>query len=185
MAVDALRTSIRDLHASKSAAYGNAWKKRGEVLSVLANLARKIDRLEVLAAQGVQLAGEETVLDTALDLFVYALKYQSYLADLDENVAAVLFPASMRHPFSEDTQGFDYLLRTHKFVAGNPWPMAVQDISYQFQRIEACFTGLQPRSGVQARFVEAQKLADLAGALVRTLSPPTDTLKNSHGKVSP
>ena len=38
------REAVRQLHRRKDAAYRDAWKKRGEVLSILANIARKVDR---------------------------------------------------------------------------------------------------------------------------------------------
>lgn len=41
-----LRDALRRLHRDKDATYRDAWKKRGEVISILANVARKVDRLE-------------------------------------------------------------------------------------------------------------------------------------------
>lgn len=65
-----------NLHEEKNKAYGNSWRKRGEVLGILANLARKVDRL---GADG----GGDTALDTAIDLFVYAVKYRVFLESED------------------------------------------------------------------------------------------------------
>src|SRR5690606_27261083 len=56
----------------KGKAYGGSWKKRGEQLSILPNIARKIDRL------GVAGAGD-TAADTAVDLMVYLAKYYQWL----------------------------------------------------------------------------------------------------------
>lgn len=56
------------LHREKDAAYGISWCKRGEQIGILANIARKIDRL---GAEG----GGDTSTDTAIDLLVYTLKY--------------------------------------------------------------------------------------------------------------
>lgn len=60
------------LHAEKHASYGDSWKKRGEKLSILANIARKVDRLGV---------GDsfDTSADTAIDLWVYLAKYLCWL----------------------------------------------------------------------------------------------------------
>lgn len=62
-------------HDSKHAAYGNSWKKRGEQLSILPNIARKVDRL------GGTDTDDENAADTALDLMVYLAKYRVWLED--------------------------------------------------------------------------------------------------------
>ena len=66
---------VADLHAAKHAGYGDSWKKRGELMSILPNIARKVDRL--------QQPGDdvETTADTAIDLLVYLLKYRWWLVD--------------------------------------------------------------------------------------------------------
>jgi hypothetical protein len=64
------------LHDQKHAAYGHSWKKRGEMLGIMANIARKVDRL------GGAETDDETSADTAGDLLVYLAKYQSFLFDL-------------------------------------------------------------------------------------------------------
>ncbi len=43
---DVFREVVTRLHRVKDAAYRDAWKRRGEVISILANIARKVDRLE-------------------------------------------------------------------------------------------------------------------------------------------
>lgn len=62
------------LHNQKSTAYGNSWKKRGEVFSIIPNVARKVDR--ILANTETD---DETRLDTAMDLVVYLAKYTLWL----------------------------------------------------------------------------------------------------------
>jgi len=61
-----------ELHAEKHKAYGNSWKKRGEMLGIMANCARKVDRLGVAG-------GGDTAADTAIDLLVYFIKYELWL----------------------------------------------------------------------------------------------------------
>jgi len=61
--------AVRRLHEAKAAAYRGAWKRRGEVLSILANIARKVDRLEC-ALDGAAVTPDEARLDTAIDLLV-------------------------------------------------------------------------------------------------------------------
>jgi thymidylate synthase len=60
------------LHAEKNAAYGDSWKRRGEMLGIMANIARKVDRLGVPG-------GGDTAADTAIDLLVYLIKYNLWL----------------------------------------------------------------------------------------------------------
>src|SRR5699024_2263028 len=69
-----LAAEIEILHDSKHAAYGDSWKRRGETLGILANIARKVDRLGTTD-------DTETALDTAVDLLVYLTKYQAWLSD--------------------------------------------------------------------------------------------------------
>jgi thymidylate synthase len=60
------------LHAEKNAAYGDSWKRRGEMLGIMANIARKVDRLGVPG-------GGDTAADTAIDMLVYLIKYNLWL----------------------------------------------------------------------------------------------------------
>lgn len=89
--------AVRRLHLAKDAAYRNSWKKRGEVMSIMANISRKVDRLEN-AATGAPPTSDESILDTAVDLLVYTLKYQTYLADQDASVATTLSGRQARLP---------------------------------------------------------------------------------------
>ena len=66
---------LDELQKTKHESYGNSWKKRGEVLGILANIARKTDRLG-------KSDDYETALDTAADLLIYLIKHQSFLYDL-------------------------------------------------------------------------------------------------------
>lgn len=83
---------VVELHRVKHKSYGDSWKKRGETLGILANIARKVDRLGSTDEY-------ETAMDTAVDLLVYLVKYQLFLLDQTtgssysdghEQVAAVL-----------------------------------------------------------------------------------------------
>lgn len=67
---------VIDLHNEKHAAYGDSWMKRGEVFSILPNIARKIDRL----ASGLD-TSDEAQADTAIDLLVYLAKYRCWLTE--------------------------------------------------------------------------------------------------------
>jgi thymidylate synthase len=93
---------INALHAEKHAAYGDSWKRRGEI-GILANIARKVDRI----GTGLD-TRDETQADTAQDLLVYLAKYRCWLYGLEgnpEDVSKVL--AEM--PFDTDRAiAFDY-----------------------------------------------------------------------------
>ena len=65
---------VAQLHREKHAAYGDSWKKRGEMLGIMANIARKMDRLGVAG-------GGDTAADTAIDLLVYLIKYRLWLCE--------------------------------------------------------------------------------------------------------
>lgn len=71
---------VSNLHAEKHEAYGHSWCKRGEMLGIMANLARKVDRL------GVSGAGD-TSADTAIDLLVYLVKYRLWLVHPEGEIA--------------------------------------------------------------------------------------------------
>jgi thymidylate synthase len=64
---------VAGLHAEKHVAYGDSWKKRGESIGIMANIARKVDRLGVAG-------GGDTSADTAIDMLVYLIKYDLWLA---------------------------------------------------------------------------------------------------------
>lgn len=85
---------VENLHAEKHAVYGDSWKKRGEQIGIMANIARKIDRL------GEAGAGD-TAADTAIDLLVYLVKYGQWLDGEDdgpEGVRRVLRRVSNQKP---------------------------------------------------------------------------------------
>jgi len=71
---------LSKLHTHKSRGYGDAWRKRGELLAIFTNLARKYDRLVVALDEGTD-STDERLLDTAGDLCVYAAKYLTWLAE--------------------------------------------------------------------------------------------------------
>lgn len=65
---------VSNLHREKHEVYGDSWKRRGEMLGILANIARKVDRLGVAG-------GGDTSADTAIDLLCYLVKYRLWLTD--------------------------------------------------------------------------------------------------------
>jgi hypothetical protein len=71
---------LSTLHIHKNRGYGDAWRKRGELLAVFTNLARKYDRLVIALDEGTN-STDERLIDTAGDLCVYAAKYLTWLAE--------------------------------------------------------------------------------------------------------
>ena len=63
---------LLSVHAEKSAVYGSSWCKRGELFSIIPNIARKVDRL------GSPGAGDSE-LDTRMDLVAYLSLYTGWL----------------------------------------------------------------------------------------------------------
>lgn len=68
----AFTQAVSKLHGEKHQAYGDSWKKRGELIGIMANCARKVDRL------GVEGGGDSSA-DTVIDLLVYLVKYHMWL----------------------------------------------------------------------------------------------------------
>lgn len=98
-----LRDAISALHAAKDSVYGDSWKRRGEQMSVIANIARKVDRLVI--GDGGGSASIEPEFDNAADLLVYAVKYETYLADATSTRSAL-----DNKTWSDGTSGFDQLV---------------------------------------------------------------------------
>ena len=159
------REAVARLHRAKDAVYRDAWKRRGEVISILANIARKVDRLEY-GLDGAPATAGESWLDTAVDLLVYCLKYQAYLADLHSGTAARLFGGS------DVPAGFEVLLSRADLrpltVASQPVTEAAERVVSQFGELEACFHELTSTRPVPVRLDRLIALTDAAVALAGT-----------------
>jgi hypothetical protein len=167
------REAVARLHRAKNAAYRDAWKRRGEVISILANIARKVDRLEY-GLDGAPATAGESWLDTAVDLLVYCLKYQAYLADLHSETAARLFGGSgVRPPYSDGPAEFEVLLSRADLrpvtVASQPVTEAAERVVSRFGELEACFHELTSARPVPVRLARLNALTDAAVALAGAL----------------
>jgi hypothetical protein len=165
-----LLRSIQELHREKNASYRDAWKKRGEVLSILANIARKIDRLEYVV-EGAPSTKAESLTDTATDLLVYCLKYQTYLADIDDSVATSLFRNSgIDKPYSEGVESFEYLLsrlgRRDEHSASDSVRNATDRVIGGFKKLEDCFSGISVQTSTAVRLGYVQELTNSAILLI-------------------
>lgn len=156
------REVTRSLHRQKSAAYRNAWKRRGEQISIIANIARKVDRLEFVI-DGAPVTQDESIIDTVIDLYVYVLKYETYLADQDETLAEVMFPGTQAQPpYSDGVDGFEFLLAQADLTALDEGveqglTECVQDVLLAFAQVEVGVT--EPIAAVADRARRARALA--------------------------
>jgi len=168
-----LREKLCRLHREKDVAYRDAWKKRGEVISILANVARKVDRLEYVL-DGAPASHDEAALDTAVDLLVYCVKYQTYLADVDVAVADTLFRGGgLDPPFSQGYAGFEYLLSRVDLSALAVGDQTVVDaiarVLKRFEELQDCFIGLNAAHAPAVRLLHVQSLTDAAAGLLVAL----------------
>lgn len=99
--------AIQQLHRRKNIEYGTSWKQRGEVISILANVARKVDRL---ALRPVEIGNDATAadFDCMVDLFVYLVKYRLFLAEQLGSDGASAEPKCGTALLSESVVAFDH-----------------------------------------------------------------------------
>ena len=128
----ALGLALKRLHSRKDRAYGGAWKRRGELVSVLPNIARKVDRLG--AAAGAPLAADdETLLDTAVDLYVYVVKYRLLL---EERLPTGLLPPGSPSPASDHDANFDAMIDMEDLGrAGRDVAAAIETVLSTFEEL--------------------------------------------------
>jgi thymidylate synthase len=118
------------LHNEKHAAYGDSWKRRGEMLGIMANIARKIDRL------GGSDTSDETSADTALDLMVYLAKYRTWLRDQRDFQGK---PAPVHGTTSDTPDAGNELLEMGNWFQHGPFGQIVElerDLRTNFDRLE-------------------------------------------------
>jgi thymidylate synthase len=160
----AFKAAVKRLHAVKDRAYGSAWKRRGELVSILPNIARKSDRLETLVKTGAMMRGE-TILDTAIDLFVYAEKYRLFLAqELDDGI---LLPSEAPKPYSDHDENFDALVDRFDLRDGAG---SVEELVREIvSRFDTCWHEAEAGAGNSERLNFASRLSESAGRLVARL----------------
>lgn len=149
---------VTSLHRVKSDAYGDSWKRRGELLSILPNVARKADRLERLDIKdGTPLVN----FDTAVDLFVYSVKHLTYLADVESRPGL--------DSWSNGVEGFELLAR--------PFMTSEEscDVGTARDRVLDAFHDIEAQvveggSDASARAAAVQRLVSSAWTLVATLA---------------
>ncbi|MDX8501907.1 thymidylate synthase [Mesorhizobium sp. VK4C] len=158
------KVAVKKLHAEKDRAYGGAWKKRGELVSIQPNIARKVDRLDTLAATGAGLT-DETGLDTAVDLLVYVEKYRLFLAE--QLPPGTLVPADAPIPLSSSEQNFDTLLdRLELKPSCRPLKDIIRDVNAAF---DACWHGAEDGETAEQKLKLATTLSGYSAELLAML----------------
>lgn len=84
-----LVSELITLHRFKDRKYKDAWRKRGELIGIFSNIARKYDRLAVAQDEDDPDAAEPRA-DTAADLCIYSIKYLTWLVEHDPSAATAI-----------------------------------------------------------------------------------------------
>jgi len=177
---------LKKLHSQKDAAYGNAWKRRGEQTSILANVARKVDRLESYQLTKNEMPGESS-LDTAVDLLVYLTKYRLFLLERLPS-GETLLPKNAPKPFSDHVCNFDALideLQASSLNTDDKDHAAL--IIAAFERLNEGM--LSESSSAEIRLAQVSELivvtAGLVSSIARRFPYLVQELANSLGEKSP
>lgn len=150
------------LHEFKDADYKDAWRKRGELIGIFANIARKYDRLVVAQEEAHPGKGEPRA-DTSADLCVYSIKYVTWLIEQDPNAAVAIHGAHERSWSA--AHGHDAVAAAlEQLATSQPAPPASLDEA--FDAIAAPFTTLEEIL-VHQRETSSQDKAILAWDLAR------------------
>jgi NTP pyrophosphatase (non-canonical NTP hydrolase) len=175
-AAQTFKIVIARLHRRKDASYGDAWKRRGEQISIMANIARKIDRLNIVAVTR-EATVDESIVDTVVDLYVYALKYLTFLADTDPTVLPDVLPARTDGTrWSDGTDGVERLLGLADLAVldtgiDQPIEILVATADRIFADLERCFTGDSEPAPPARRTELTNNLADVAIQIIAALRP--------------
>jgi hypothetical protein len=127
------------LHEFKDRKYKDAWRKRGELIGIFANIARKYDRLVVVQTEDDPDEAEPRA-DTSADLCVYSIKYVTWLIE-HHPAASTAIPVADPVQWS-GTRGHDAVAPALiKLADETTVPPA--DLATAFDAIGAPFTELE------------------------------------------
>jgi hypothetical protein len=134
-----IATELVTLHEFKDRKYKDAWRKRGELIGIFSNIARKYDRLVVAQTEDDPDEAEPRA-DTSADLCVYAVKYVTWLIEHNP-AAATAIPGANPEQWS-GTRGHDAVaLALRQLADESSVPPA--DLVTAFEAIVAPFTELE------------------------------------------
>lgn len=150
------------LHRVKDRAYGDAWRRRGEVLGIFANLARKHDRLE-LALKETTTSKAESLADTVADLCIYAGKYVTWLAEVAPLEHDALGDGAGAWAISRGREGLEEALRglqtwawRARVASPQTVPAAAACVAAAFSELEEAL--LRQADGMKSGLSTAQKV---------------------------
>jgi len=166
--VATLKTRIKALHREKDAAYSGAWKRRGELMSILPNILRKVDRIEVYQTTGAKIA-DESVLDTAIDLLVYILKYRLFLMELSPAGSPGELQPDAPIPLSDHPINFDALLDPIDLTRTST--LSLENLTARLLKIcEELYQSLAATpEDIATRIANAQLLIEIAAQILRIM----------------
>lgn len=119
---------VDELHREKGKAYGDSWKKRGEQMAIMANMARKVDRLGVAG-------GGDTAADTVIDLLVYGIKYREWLTE--HGAGHATYGQNASDEFEYVAAALDY------YVKELPLDFPSDGVEYHTEQIKGWFEALE------------------------------------------
>lgn len=137
------------VHKQKNAAYGSSWRRRGEMLGIMANIARKLDRL----AAGTS-TPDETQADTAGDLLVYLIKYELWLV----NAQSSDDPESVAHRLA------DWAARTNATVSNR---VLIENLNSLFGELETLVMMPASRADYERKLAKVTRMIGFAVILAR------------------
>ncbi len=159
-----LRSAIKALHARKDKAYGAAWKRRGERISIVPNIARKVDRLIAFAVERSELL-DEPILDTVIDLHVYCIKYLLFLVDQDVALIGRLPLAEPIWPLSDREENFNQFVDTTGYE--EPESKSLNDlVAATSDLFERLWPAVEANASCDQRFAVADALFNMSARLV-------------------
>lgn len=166
----ALHEAIRQLHRKKDESYRDAWKKRGEMLSVVTNVARKVDRIQTVST-GAN-AHDESLLDTAVDLLVYAVKYKTFLADIDQSTRSLIARPNLDIALSDGPSGFELLWTEIKIrvEVSDGLDAYAAAIVGEFEGLSEFLQEPENQTDYAGRLVRIDRLIELSSCLVGSLA---------------
>jgi len=132
--------------------------------SILANIARKVDRIEQYKLTSAKLEGE-SILDTAVDLFVYSAKYVLFLSEQPDSPNFLQLPAGSPRPLSDHTTNFDWQVDNMTTASDENGEIAEisSKIILQFEELHSAAS--VPNARLDDRVKLALQLRDMAFTL--------------------